>query len=139
MLITQTEIRVRYADTDQMQFIYNGKYLEYFEVVRTEMLREIGLPYNVIEKEGYQLPVLEAHIKYHQPAYYDEVLIIKSFLKEYPSLKIHIDYEVHRKETNDFIAEGYTIHTFIKKENKKVTRPPQIFINSVKKFFPDNV
>lgn len=138
MLITQTEIRVRYADTDQMQFIYNGKYLEYFEVGRTEMLREIGLPYNVIEKEGYQLPVLEAHIKYHQPAFYDELLIINSFLKEYPSLKTHIDYEVLRKETNELIAEGYTIHAFIKKDSKKISRPPELFINSVKKFFPNN-
>ncbi len=139
MLIHSTEIRVRYADTDQMQFIYNGKYLEYFEVGRTEMLREIGLPYSVIEREGYQLPVLEAHIKYHQAAYYDDVLIIKSILKEYPALKIHIDYEVLRKGTNDLIADGFTLHVFIKNETKKVTRPPGIFINSVKKFFPDNV
>ena len=139
MLITQTEIRVRYADTDQMQFVYNGKYLEYFEVGRTEMLREIGLPYNILEKKGYQLPVLEAHVKYHQPAFYDEVLIIKSILKKYPALKIHIDYEVLRKEANVLIAEGFTIHAFIKKENKKITRPPGIFINSIKKFFSSNV
>ena len=85
MLINRTEIRVRYADTDQMQFAYNGKYLEYFEVGRTEMLREIGLPYNVLEKKGYQLPVLEAHIKYHRPAFYDDIIIIKSVLKEFPS------------------------------------------------------
>ena len=139
MLIYQTEIRVRYADTDQMQFVYNGKYFEYFEVGRTEMLREIGLPYSIIEKEGYQLPVLEAYARYHQPAYYDEVVIIKSILKEYPSLKIHIDYEVLRKETNELIAEGFTVHVFIKKESKKITRPPGIFINSVKRFFSDNV
>ncbi len=138
MIISQTEIRVRYADTDQMQFLYNGKYLEYFEVGRTEMLREINLPYSALEKEGYQLPVLEAYVKYHQPAYYDDMLIIKSFLKEFPALKIHIDYEVIRKETNELIAEGYTIHAFIKKESKKVIRPPEIFINSLKKFFPDN-
>ena len=139
MLITQTEIRVRYADTDQMQFIYNGKYLEYFEVGRTEMLREISLPYHTLEKEGYQLPVLEASVKYHQAGYYDDVLIIKSFLKDYPSLKIKINYEVLRKSTNDLIAEGFTIHAFIKKDIKKIIRPPDIFINSVKKFFPDNV
>ena len=138
MLITQTEIRVRYADTDQMQFVYNSKYFEYFEVGRTEMLREIGLPYRLIEKEGYHLPVLEAHIKFHKPAYYDEVLLIKSILKEYPSIKIHIDYEVYRKETNELIAEGFTLHAFVKKDSKKVTRSPEFFINSVKKFFPDN-
>jgi acyl-CoA thioester hydrolase len=137
MLITKTEIRIRYADTDQMQFVYNGKYLEYFEVGRTEMLREIGLPYSTLEKEGYQLPVLEAHVKYHHPAFYDEVLIIKSFLKEYPLLKIHIDYEILKKETEELVAEGFTIHAFIKKETKKVCRPPEIFVQSIKKFYPD--
>jgi acyl-CoA thioester hydrolase len=135
MLLKSTEIRVRYADTDQMQFAYNGKYLEYFEVGRTEMLREIGLPYSVLEKEGYQLPVLEAHVKYHKPAFYDDVLIIKSNLKECPSLKIHIDYEIIRKDPEAIIAEGYTVHAFIKKENKKVVRPPELFLKLIKPFF----
>lgn len=139
MLIKQTEIRARYADTDQMQFVYNGKYLEYFEVGRTEMLRSVGLPYSLIEKEGYQLPVLEAYVKYHQPAFYDEILIIKSVLKEYPALKIHIDYKVLRKENNDLIAEGYTIHAFIKKENKKVIRPPELFLRIVKPLFAESL
>lgn len=137
MLITQTEIRVRYADTDQMQFVYNGKYLEYFEIGRTEMLREIGLPYSRIEKEGYQLPVLEAHVKYIVPAYYDELIIVKSFLKEYPTLKIHIEYKITRKNMADLIAEGFTLHAFIKKESKRLVRPPAFFIDSVKNFFPD--
>ncbi len=103
-----------------MQFVYNGKYFEYFEVGRTEMLREISLPYKKIEEEGYQLPVLEAYVKYHQPAYYDEVLIIKSILKEFPTLKIHIDYEILRKETNNLIAEGYTEHSSSIKKLKRL-------------------
>ena len=135
MLINRTEIRVRYADTDKMQFVYNGKYLEYFEAGRTEMLREIGLPYNVLEKKGYQLPVLEAHIKYHRPAFYDDIIIIKSVLKEFPSLKIHIDYELIRKETNEVIAEGYTIHIFMNQKTKKAVRPPDFFLGIVKRFF----
>jgi acyl-CoA thioester hydrolase len=138
MLTNTTEIRVRYADTDQMQFVYNGKYLEYFEIGRTEMLREIGLPYNILEKQGFQLPVLEAYVKYHKPAFYDEILEIKSILNDYPALKIHIDYEIRKKETQELIAAGYTVHAFIKKENKKVVRPPRIFIEAVKKFYPEN-
>ncbi len=137
MLTTKTEIRVRYADTDQMQFVYNGKYLEYFEVGRTEMLREVGLPYNVLETEGYQLPVLEAYVKYHHPAYYDEVLVIESCLKEEPTLKIHIDYKVKKKDSGELVAEGYTVHVFIKKENKKAVRPPEVFINTLKKFYTE--
>jgi len=64
-MITHTaEIRVRYADTDKMQFVYNGKYLEYFEVGRTELFRSVGFPYKNIESEGYQLPLIEAGLKY---------------------------------------------------------------------------
>ena len=137
MIVCETEIRVRYADTDQMHFVYNGKYLEYFEVGRTEMLRDIGLPYNVIEKEGFLLPVLEAYVKYKLPAYYDDVLVVKSFLKKDPDLKVHIDYEIFRKNSTDLIAEGFTIHAFINKRNKKVTRPPDFFVKAIKKFFPE--
>lgn len=137
MIICETEIRVRYADTDQMHFVYNGKYLEYFEVGRTEMLREIGLPYDTIEKEGFLLPVLEANVKYKLPAHYDDILIIKSFLKKFPDLKVHIDYEIVRKGSDDLIAEGFTVHAFMSKKSKKVTRPPEFFIKAIKKFFPE--
>ena len=137
MIENKTEIRVRYADTDQMHFVYNGKYLEYFEVGRTELLREIGLPYEAIEKEGFLLPVLEAYVKYKLPAYYDDVLVVKSFLKKNPDLKVHIDYEILRKNSTDLIAEGFTIHAFINKRNKKVTRPPDFFVKAIKKFFPE--
>jgi len=135
MISNKTEIRVRYADTDQMQFVYNGKYLEYFEVGRTEMLRENGLAYNVIEKKGYQLPVLETHVKYISPAFYDDVLVIESFMKEYPSLKIHIDYKIYKKENNELVSEGFTEHVFIKKDTKKPSRPPVFFIDVVKPFY----
>ena len=137
MIENKTEIRVCYADTDQMHFVYNGKYLEYFEVGRTELLREIGLPYEAIEKEGFLLPVLEAYVKYKLPAYYDDVLVVKSFLKKNPDLKVHIDYEILRKNSTDLIAEGFTIHAFIDKRNKKVTRPPDFFVKAIKKFFPE--
>ena len=137
MIICETEIRVRYADTDQMHFVYNGKYLEYFEVGRTEMLREIGLPYDTIEKEGFLLPVLEANVKYKLPVHYDDILIIKSFLKKFPDLKVHIDYEIVRKGSDDLIAEGFTVHAFMSKKSKKVTRPPEFFIKAIKKFFPE--
>jgi acyl-CoA thioester hydrolase len=118
-----------------MQFVYNGKYLEYFEVGRTEMLRENGLAYNVIEKKGYQLPVLETHVKYISPAFYDDVLVIESFMKEYPSLKIHIDYKIYKKENNELVSEGFTEHVFIKKDTKKPSRPPVFFIDVVKPFY----
>ncbi len=135
MLTHKTEIRVRYADTDQMQFVYNGKYLEYFEVGRTEMLRENGLAYVILETEGFQLPLLEAGIKYISPAFYDDILIVETYVKENPLFRIHIDYRIVRKEDEKLIAEGFTEHVFIKKDSKKPSRPPDVFVKAMKPFF----
>ena len=132
MLKHSTKIRVRYADTDQMQFVYNGKYLEYFEVGRTEMLRHYDLPYHFIESKGFQLPLLEVYVKYKNPAYYDDVLNIKAFVKEMPEFKIHIDYIITRNEEKEIVAEGFTKHVFINKNTKKAVRPPEFFINAIK-------
>ena len=135
MLIHKTEIRVRYADTDQMHFVYNGKYFEYFEVGRTEMLRENGLPYERIEKDGYQLPVIETGAKYIRPAFYDDLLIIESIVKTNPIFRIHIDYKILRLNSNEFLAEGFTEHVFISVMTKKVVRPPKFFSEKMEPFF----
>ena len=135
MLTHKTEIRVRYADTDQMQFVYNGKYFEYFEVGRTEMLRDNGLPYSLIESNGFQLPVLEAEAKYLSPAFYDDILIVETIVKEKPALRIRIDYKIYRKDSNNLLAEGFTEHAFINKETKKPARPPKFFIDAMEPFY----
>ncbi|MCX6149378.1 MAG: thioesterase family protein [Ignavibacteriales bacterium] len=131
MLIHKTSIRVRYADTDKMQFVYNGKYFEYFEVGRTELLRSCGLPYRVIEDNGFQLPVLEQFVRYKNPAYYDDLLEVEAKVIEMPRPKIHIDYQIKRKETGEILAEGYTEHVFIKVDTKKAVRPPQFYIDAI--------
>jgi acyl-CoA thioester hydrolase len=135
MITHKTEIRVRYADTDQMQFVYNGKYFEYFEVGRTEMLRDNGLPYSLIENNGYQLPVLETGAKYLSPAFYDDLLIIETYVKEKPEFRIRIDYKIFRKGDKQLIAEGFTEHVFINKATKKPLRPPEFFNNAMQPFF----
>ena len=135
MLVHTTEIRVRYADTDKMQFVYNGKYLEYFEVGRTELLRGAGLAYSEVEKGGYQLPLIEAGLKYFIPAVYDDVLLITATVKELHSPKVHIEYQVKRKETSELIAEGFTTHMFIRVDTKKAVRPPKIYMDALAKYF----
>jgi acyl-CoA thioester hydrolase len=135
MISNKTSIRVRYADTDQMQFAYNGKYLEYFEVGRTELLRSYGLPYNKIEENGYQLPLIEAGVKYKSPAYYDDLLEIESSVEKLYSPKVRIDYKIRREGISDPISEGFTEHVFIKSETKKPVRPPKIYIDALKPYF----
>lgn len=135
MISNKTKIRVRYADTDKMQFVYNGKYLEYFEVGRTELLRSCGLPYVVLEKNGYQLPLMEAGLKYKNPAHYDDVLIIEAKLNELYSAKVHIEYIITRESDNIIISTGFTTHMFIKSDSKKPTRPPKDYIEALSKYF----
>ena len=135
MITFKTVIRVRYADTDKMGIVYNGKYLEYFEVGRTELLRNCGLPYNEVEKEGFQLPLIEAGLKYKQPANYDDLLEIEAIVKEIYSPKVHIEYIIRRKSDNEILTEGFTTHVFIKAGENKPTRPPKIYLEALKPYF----
>ena len=89
-----TTIRVRYADTDKMGIVYNGNYLTYFEIGRTELLRSLGMPYAVLEQQGFQLPVIEAHIEYKAPAEYDDLISIKATCKMERGILLNISYEI---------------------------------------------
>lgn len=135
MLIHKTNIRIRYADTDQMQFAYNGKYFEYFEVGRTEMMREQNLTYKTIEANGYMMPVYSVFIRYKNPAYYDELIEVESRVVKLPDLKIHIDHIVKSTERNIIICEGYVELVFLNIGTEKICRPPAFFINAIQKFF----
>lgn len=135
MLKHRTEVRVRYADTDQMGRVYNGKFFEYFEVGRTEMMREHNLTYKTIEANGYQMPVAEIHINYKSPAYYDEVLIIETRVEALPTVKVKIDHTIFSKERNEIVAEGYITLVFINMSTKRPSRPPEFFMSAIKKFY----
>lgn len=133
MIVNTTRVRVRYADTDKMGISYYGKYLEWFEVGRTELLREIGLPYVQLETEGIALPVIEVYCRYHRSALYDQLLRIESTVKTLPRVTIRIDYKIYN-EDNELLADGYTKHTFIGKSGRPV-RPPKPFLEVVQSYF----
>ncbi|GIK61327.1 MAG: acyl-CoA thioesterase [Ignavibacteriota bacterium] len=135
MLIHKTTLRVRYADTDQMQYAYNGKYFEYFEVGRTEMMREHGLTYKKIEESGFHMPVYEAFLQFKNPAFYDEQLEIETRVEKIPQAKVHIDHTIRSLDRNIIIAEGYIELAFIKSGTKKITRAPEFFTSAIEKFF----
>jgi acyl-CoA thioester hydrolase len=135
MLKHHSEVRVRYADTDQMKFAYNGKYFEYFEVGRTEMMRELGLPYHVIENSGYYMPVIETKIHFLTPAYYDELLTIETRVEKLPTVKVHIDHIVKAKERGVIICEGYVELAFLDAKTNRPTRAPKIFLNAINKYY----
>jgi acyl-CoA thioester hydrolase len=121
MIQSQSQVTVRYAETDMMGVVYHGSYLPWFEIGRTTLLKEMGLSYRKLEDEGYRLPVLEVSAKYFRPAVYDDTLTIVTTLKERPLLRIHLEYEVRRGD--ELLATGHTVHAFIDRQGKPV-RPP---------------
>lgn len=135
MLKHYTELRVRYADTDQMKYAYNGKYFEYFEVGRTEMMREVGLPYDVIEKNGIFMPVIETKIHFISPAFYDELLLIETRVEKLPTAKVHIDHIIKVEKRNVVICEGYVELAFLDAKTRRPTRAPGFFIDAIKIYY----
>ena len=138
VLTAQTSIRVRYADTDQMHFVYNGKYLEYFEVGRTEMLRALGLPYAELERNGIMLPLVDSYCRYHGPARYDDMLVIESRMQEMPRATMRIDYRIFREGEDLILTSGYTTHAFVDIESGKPTRPAKLFLDAVRSPLPSS-
>ncbi|MBI4721668.1 MAG: acyl-CoA thioesterase [Candidatus Stahlbacteria bacterium] len=123
-------LRVSYADTDQMGIVYYARYFEYFERGRTELLRELGVPYSEMEKKGISLPVIEAYCEYKKGIKYDEIIIIKTYLKDPPTAWIRMDYEVLNETKDKVLAKGYTRHPFVNQHGKPV-RPPKEFVKQI--------
>jgi acyl-CoA thioester hydrolase len=115
-----------------MGVVYNGNYLTFFEIGRTELLRSVGLPYAMLEREGYLLPVREAHVQYRMPAFYDDELTIETtYDHDAASASITLRYTIFRGV--DVIAIGETMHSFVKAVSWRPTRPPVIFVQAVTK------
>lgn len=125
MITSRSQITVRYAETDMMGIVYHANYLPWFEIGRTTLLKEQGLPYRELEAQGYRLPVLEISAKYQRPAVYDDTLTIITTLKEKPLLRIKLSYEVRRG--HELLATGESSHAFVDLQGKPV-RPPPSFV-----------
>lgn len=134
MLQSQTQVTVRYAETDMMGVVYHGNYLPWFEIGRTQLLKENGIPYRQLEAEGYFLPVVEVAVRYHRPAVYDDTVTVITTLREKPSVRITLDYEIRRGDT--LLVTGRTVHAFIDKQGRPV-RPPASFLEKLNVCFKD--
>lgn len=123
MIINETTVRVRYGDTDQMGYVYYGKYAEYFEVGRTELIRSLGLPYKKMEEEGVMLPVSELNIRYYKAAKYDDLLTIRTSVSEFPTVKLLTEYEIFN-ENKELLTKGTVLLVFVSIETGRVTKIP---------------
>ncbi len=128
-----TEIRVRYAETDQMGYCYYGNYTQYFEIGRVETLRSLGVSYKFMEENGVMLPVKELRINYSKPALYDDLITIKTIIKKMPGILIEFDYEIYKNET--LLTTGYTSLVFVNKVSMRPMKCPEFIVKKIEPFF----
>lgn len=131
MFKTETTVRVRYAETDQMGYVYYGNYATYFEVARVEAMKELGVSYKQLETEGVMMPVLSYSTKYYKPAFYDDKLTIVTAIKEFPSVRIHFTFEVFN-EKGDKLNDAEATLVFVDMNNKKPCQAPQYLLDKLK-------
>jgi acyl-CoA thioester hydrolase len=134
MYISETNVRVRYAETDRMGYVYYGNYTQYYEVGRVEALRQLGTSYKEMEDSGIMLPVYTCELKYHKPAMYDDLLLIKTTIKQMPTVKISFEYEIYN-EKSELLNTGSTTLVFINTATNKPCLAPQRFIDKIQQFF----
>jgi len=125
MIQSSAQVTVRYAETDMMGIVYHANYLPWFEVARTQLLREQGFPYRQLETDGFRIPVLEVSAKFIRPAVYDDALTIVVTMREKPLLRIRLEYEVFRGD--ELLATGHSAHAFCDLAGRP-TRPPAAFV-----------
>ncbi len=125
-----TKIRVRYAEADRMGYVYYGNYAMYFESARTEMLRSLGFSYREWEDKGIILPVRELQIRYHAPAYYDDLLTIRTIIKEKPAARITFHHEVYN-EKGEKICTGSLVLVFVDSNTRRPTHAPDHFLKAL--------
>jgi acyl-CoA thioester hydrolase len=130
----ESNYRVRYADVDQMGYMYYGNYAKLFEIGRVEALRNLGVRYKDLEESGIWMPVYENNSKYLEPAKYDELLIIRCKLKEMPKVRIVFNTEIIN-ESNKIIHTGLTTLVFIKADTQKITVCPQVILDKLSPFY----
>jgi acyl-CoA thioester hydrolase len=134
MYQSETSIRVRYGETDQMAYVYYGNYAMYYEVARVESLRQLGVTYKELEASGIMMPVLENHSKFLGPARYDELLRIVTTVRDKPTVKIKFEYEIFN-EQNKLINQGETLLVFIDIKSGRPCRTPEMMLKVLESFF----
>jgi len=135
MFTAETKIRVRYAETDQMGVVYHSNYFQYFEVARAESIRELGYTYADMEKEGIMMPIVEVQARYLRPAFYDQLLTVKTILKELPTHhKIEFLQEVF-DDKNELLATGKVVLYFMEMKTKKRHTMPEALLKKLQPYF----
>lgn len=135
MYTHEVQIRVRYGETDQMGYLYYGNYAEYFEVGRVELIRSLGMSYKALEDEhGIWLPVVSLEMRFVRPAYYDDLLTVRSTLREIPDDHITFHVEI-LNEQRKLVNAGRVRLCFFDAKDKKVVHAPEYLLEQIRPFF----
>ena len=135
MFTSQTQLRVRYAETDQMGVVYHGHYFQYFEAARAESIRQLGFTYADMEKMGTIMPVVDAQCRYIRPARYDDLLTIRVTLKELP---VHHKIEFYQEvfnENEELLASGKVVLYFMEAGTMKRSVLPEQLRQKLQPYF----
>jgi acyl-CoA thioester hydrolase len=137
MIVTETKIRVYYEDTDQMGVVYYGNYARYYEIGRTEMIRDLGFTYKQMEEMNIMLPARSLKINYLKPAHYDDLLTIRTIVDTIPKVKFPIKTEIYNKE-GELINSGEVVLAFFNSVTNKPCAAPRFFTDEMARIFSNN-
>lgn len=132
MKIDKIQIRVRYGETDQMGVVHHGNYALYLEMGRIEWLRKLGISYKSMEENGVMLPVVSLSINYKKSAVYDDVINVKTQLKNLPTARIEFEYEI-TNEKGDVLTTAHTTLVFIDMKTNRPIKAPQYILDAINK------
>ena len=134
MLTYEIKIRVRYKDTDAMGVVHHSNYTNYYESVRTEMLRAHGTTYKELESIGIMMPVHEVKMNFYAPAFYDDLLTVKLTMKQLPGARMTFEHEICN-EQGVLVNTGYVVLAFMNGATRRACRPPQMFLDIFAQYF----
>ena len=137
MIVTETKIRVYYQDTDKMGVVYYGNYARYYEIGRTEMIRDLGFTYKQMEELGIMLPARSLKIYYIKSAYYDELLTVRTIVDTIPQVKFPIKTEMYN-EKGELINSGEVVLVFFSSITNKPVAAPKFFTDEITRMFQMN-
>jgi len=127
MYVSETQVRVRYAETDQMNIVYHGNYAQYFEVGRVEAIRQLGFSYKDLESTGIIMPVIEWTAKFLRPAHYDDLLTVRTTLKDWPvDYRIEFHQEVYNQRGKMLTTGLVRLYFLVAKTMEKTNMPPEM-------------
>lgn len=134
MIVTETKVRVYYQDTDKMGVVYYGNYARYYEIGRTEMIRDLGFTYKQMEELGIMLPARSLKINYIKSAYYDELLTVRTIVDTIPQVKFPIKTEIYN-EKGELINSGETVLVFYSSITNKPVAAPKFVLDEMIRMF----